>query len=151
MNNTERFWEDNFTSSLVTSWKDIPNYNKFTSVGEMQQPEAFFALLVRNENLRNTKSYNELKAMAEKYAAECAEAEKAAQAKTDERYFEDMKQKYGANSLSALVRERSCAMDEEEIKIFMEYVRKSEWLQYVTQTEKEIFEMLMKGPSIFEV
>ena len=149
MSNTIGFWEDNYTPSFAISWKDIPNYSKFTNVGEMHQPEAFLALLVRNENLRNTKSYRELKAMAKKYADECIEAENAAQDKTSERYFQDMKQQYG-DSLSALVRERSCAMDEEEIRIFMEYVRNAEWLQYVEQTEKEIFEMLMNNIGIFD-
>lgn len=138
------FWEDGYTTPVeYLLWDEIPNYNKFSHVSEMQNPNAFFVLLFRNEYLRNTKSYRELKEMAEKYSKECIEAEEAAKAVTNERYFENLKQKYG-ESLLVLSRDRSASMDREEIEIFMKYVNNAEWLQYIEQTKDEIYNMLIK-------
>ena len=141
------FWDDNYTFTLPSwamPWYDIPGYHKFCHVSEMEDSEAFFSVLIHNENLRSSKSHKELKKMAEKYAKECLEAEKATKEVTNRRYFEALKQKYG-DSLSVMSRDRSCGMDREETEIFMDYVRNAEWLQYIEQTAEEIHAMLMKN------
>ena len=52
-------------------WDEIEGYSKFRSLYEMEEQEPFFAILIRNEELKNSKSIRELKKMAAKYADEC--------------------------------------------------------------------------------
>lgn len=142
---TEEFWERMVAEAKFDSfrrWDEIEGYNKFRSYHEMEDPEPFFALLIGNEELRNNRSIRDIKKMATKYAKECLDAEEATREKTSARVGEALRQR-GINP----VFERSTAMNEEEIKDFMNFVREAEWVQYIEQTAEEIEQMLMSNCS----
>ena len=142
----KEFWDrmaDETKPDFLRLWDEIEGYSKFRYCYEMEMPEPFFALLIRNEELRNKKSIRCIKKMAEKYAKECLEAEKAAMEKTSARIGKALIER-GINPLF----ERSMAMNEEEIKYFMNFIREAEWFQYIEQTAEEIEQMLMKNCSM---
>lgn len=142
---TEEFWDRMAAEAKPDSlrlWDEIEGYSKFRSCYEMEMPEPFFVLLIRNEELRNKKSIRCIKEMAKKYAKECLDAEKAAKEKTSARIGEALIER-GITP----VFERSMAMNKEEIKYFMNFVREAEWFQYIEQTAEEIEQMLMKNCS----
>lgn len=144
----EEFWERMAAEpepDFLRLWDEIEGYSKFTSICEMENQEPFFVLLIRNEKLRDNKSIRELKKMAEKYAKECSDAENAAKEKTSRRVFEAIRQRW-PDSIGGSF-ERSMGMNEEEIKDFMNFVRESEWIQYIDQTAEEIEQMLMEDCS----
>lgn len=141
----EEFWErmeDEPKPEWLRLWDEIEGYSKFRSLYEMEEQEPFFAILIRNEELKNSKSIRELKKMAAKYADECRAAERAAKEKTSAKVFEALTQRWP--DLSAPHFERSMAMNEEEIKDFMKFIHESEWLQYIDQAAEEIELMLME-------
>ena len=144
--NSKGFWEEGYDESSLPDflllWNERPGYSRFGSIYEMCEPEAFFVLLFRNEKLRNTKSIKELKAMATKFSMECDEAKEAAMAKTSSRVCEVL-DSIGFNRSY----ERSMSMTKEEIVDVMEYVRNSEWINYIEQTVEEIQQMLMSKAS----
>lgn len=136
---------NNSTNSEPPSWSmwyEIPNYTKFRSSWEMEDPKAFFSLLFRNEKLRTTKSFRDIENMAKKYSDECINAIKDAKSKNEKKYFDDLKRR-GLNP----VIDRSANMYKEEVEIFMEYVRQAEWLEYIEQTAEEIHQFLLSKAS----
>lgn len=142
----EEFFEsmaDKSTPDFLRQWDEVEGYSKFRFYHEMEDPEPFFTLLIRNEELRNNKSIKDIKEMATKYAKECFDAIKDSQNKTSAKIGEALRQR-GINP----VFERSMGMNEEEIKDFMNFVREAKWLQYIEQTAEEIEKMLMNDCSI---
>jgi len=141
--NNVGFWEEGYEVPIeLRLWYEIPGYNKFRSILEMEDSDAFFALLLCNAELRNTKSFKELQYMSKKYAIECITAAESAKKKNNEKYCKDLIQR----GFTPVI-DRTAGMYKEEVETFMEYVHQAEWLQYIEQTAEEIHQVLLSKAS----